>query len=146
MREGLADFDNLAAALVGAEIDGGANRGRAHVVGLLHGAEENLIGLVREGQQLIVIDLYDERDFVGVLARDGAEHPEGGSHGVAAAFDGQLDDVPAIKIIGILGEACSAGVLNALVDRQNREITCTAEPAVTKHALQICQHAKIAVR
>src|SRR5713226_10625124 len=72
--EGLADFDNLAAALVGAEIDGGANRGGAQVVGLLHGAKENLIGLIGEGQQLVVINLHDERDFVSILARDRAEH------------------------------------------------------------------------
>src|SRR2546427_2624577 len=48
--EGLADFHDLAAALVGAEIDGGANRGSAEVVGLLNGAEENLVGLIWEGQ------------------------------------------------------------------------------------------------
>ncbi len=146
VREGLADFDDLAAALVGAEIDGGADRRRAHVVGLLHGAEENLIGFVWKGQQLIVIDLYDERDFVGVLARDRAEHAEGGSHGVAAAFDGQLDDIPAVKVIGILGEARAAGVLDALVDGQDREIPRTAKPAVAEHPLEIGEYAEVAVR
>src|SRR5467141_2465133 len=105
-----------------------------------------MIGLVRERQQLIVIDLYDERDLVGVLARDGAEHTEGGSHRAAAAVDGQLDDVPAIKVIGILGETRAAGVLDALVDGQDREIARAAKAAVAKHALQICQYAKIAVR
>src|SRR6202158_5811140 len=76
LREGLADFHDLAAALVGTEIDGSADSGCAHIVGLLHGAEENLIGPVRVGQQLIVIYLYDEGNFGSVFARDGAEHTE----------------------------------------------------------------------
>src|SRR5260370_24256045 len=66
--EGLANFDDLAATLFGAEIDGGADGGSAEVVSLLDGAEENLIGLVREGQQLVVIHFHDERNFVVVLA------------------------------------------------------------------------------
>ncbi len=66
-----------------------------------------------------MIHLYDERDFVSVLARDRAEHAKRRSHGVAAALDGQFDDVSTIKVIGILGEACAAGVLDALVDRQD---------------------------
>jgi hypothetical protein len=114
--EGLADFDDLAAALFGAEIDGGADGGRAHVVGLLHGAEENLIGFVWESEQLIVIHFDDEGDFVGVLACDGAEDAEGGGYGVAAALDGQLDDVTAVEVVGIFREAGAPGVLDALVD------------------------------
>src|SRR5712692_7945132 len=39
VREGLADLHDLAATLVGTEIDGRANRGGAEVVGLLHSAE-----------------------------------------------------------------------------------------------------------
>src|SRR6266852_2716875 len=143
--EGLADFDDLAAALVGTEIDGGADGGSAEVVSLLHGAEENLIGFVREGEQLVVIHLHDEGDFVGVFARDGAEDAESGSHGVAAAFDGQLDDVAAVEIIGIFGEAGAAGVLDALVNGQDGEIAGAAEAAVAEEALEIGEDAYVAV-
>jgi hypothetical protein len=101
--EGLADFDDLAAGLVGAKIDGGANGGGAHVVGLFDGAEENLIGFVGEGEEFVVIDFHDEGNFVRVFASDGAEDAVGGSDCVAAAFDGKLDDVFAIEIVGILG-------------------------------------------
>src|SRR6266446_7422820 len=146
MGEGLTDFHDLAAALIGAEINGGANCGGAEVISLLHGAEENLIGFVRKRQQLVMIDLHDERDFVSVLARDGTEHAKGGSHGVAAAFDGQLDDVPAVEVIGILGEARAAGMLDALVDRQDGEIAGASEPAVAEQALEIREHAKVTVR
>src|SRR5260370_14388567 len=41
VRERVADFDDLAAALFGAEVNGRANRGSAEVVGLLPGAAEN---------------------------------------------------------------------------------------------------------
>src|SRR6266581_6066387 len=138
VREGLADFDDLASALIGSEIDGGANGGSTEVVGLLHGAEENLIGLVGKRQQFVVIHLHDEGNFVGVLARDRAEHAVSGGHGVAATFDGQLDDVAAVEIIGIFREARSAGVLDALVHGQNGEIAGAAEAAVAEHPLQIC--------
>src|SRR5713226_9401980 len=136
--EGLADVDNLAAALVGAEIDGGADGGSAEVVSLLHRSEKNLIGFVWVSEQLVVIHLHDEGDFVGVLARDGTQHAEGGGHGVAAALDGELNDVAAVEIIGILGEAGAAGVLDALVDGQYREVAGAVESAVAKHALKIC--------
>lgn len=48
--EGVADLDDLAAALFGAEINGGAHGGSAHVIRFLDRAEENLIGLVGEGK------------------------------------------------------------------------------------------------
>src|SRR5229473_7040587 len=136
--EGLANFDDLAATLFGAEINGGADGGRAHVVGLLDGAEENLIGLVREGEQLVVIHFHDEGDFVGVFAGDGAEDAEGGSHGVATAFDGELDDVAAVEVIGIFGEAGAARVFDALINGKNGEIAGAVETAVAEEALEIC--------
>src|SRR5882724_4107123 len=145
MREGLADFDDLAGALIGAEIDGGANGGGAEVVSLLHGAEEHLVEAIGEGEQLVVIHLHDERDFVGVLARDGAEHAESGSHSVAPTLDSQLDDVAAVEVIGIFREAGAAGMLDALVDGQDREIAGSAEAAVGEQALQIGEHADVAV-
>src|SRR5205823_14394576 len=43
VRESLADLDDLTRALVGAEIDGGANGGSAHEIGLMNGAEEHLV-------------------------------------------------------------------------------------------------------
>ena len=117
--ESLADLDDLARALVGTEIDGGADGSSAYVVGLLDGAEEHLVEAIGESKQLIVIDLHNERNFVSVLARDGAEHAERGSDGVTAAFNGQLDDVAAVEVIGVFCEARAAGVRDALVNGKN---------------------------
>ena len=66
-----------------------------------------------------MIHFHDERDFVSVLARDGAENTERGRDGVTAAFNGQLDDVAAVEIIRILRKARAAGMLDALVNRKN---------------------------
>ena len=63
--------------MIGTEIDRGADRGCAHVVRLLDGAEENLIGFVGIGEEFVVIELHEEGNFVGVLAGDRAENAKG---------------------------------------------------------------------
>ena len=105
VRESLADFDDLAIALIGAEIDGGADGDRAHVVSLLNAGENNLVGFVGVSEQFVVIELHEEGNLVRVLAGDRAEHAERGSYRVALAFDGQLDDIFAVEIIGILSRS-----------------------------------------
>src|SRR5256885_15230729 len=52
--ESLTDLDDLARALVGTEIDGGADGSSAHVVGLLNGAEEHLVKAIGVGEKFIV--------------------------------------------------------------------------------------------
>ena len=59
---------------------------------LLDRAEHDLVELVRIGQQLVVVDLDDERDLVRPVPRHRAEHAEGRGDRVAPALDGELDD------------------------------------------------------
>jgi hypothetical protein len=54
----------------------------------LDAAKKNFVGFVGEGEQFVVIDFYQEWNFVRVFAGDGAEHAERRGHGIAAAFDG----------------------------------------------------------
>ena len=143
--EGLADFDNLAATLLGAEINGGAHRGSAHVVGFLNGAKENLVGFIGIGEQLVVVEFYDERNFVGVLAGDGAQHAEGGGHGVAVAFHGELDDIFGVEIIGIFRKAGTSGMLDALIHRKNGQVAGVGQASAAEHALQVGDHANTAI-
>ncbi len=143
--EGEADFDDLAVAIGAAEIDGGAHGGGAHVPGHFYGAEEDLVGFVGIGEEFVVIDFYEEGNFVGVFARDGAEDAEGGGDGVAAALDGQLDDIFTVEVDGVFGEAGAGGVLDALIDGENGEIAGAAEAAVMEHAAEIGDDAGIAV-
>ena len=69
-----------------------------------------------------MIDLHNEWNFVRVLARDRAQNPERGCDCVAAALNGELNDIFAVEIVWILGKARAAGMLDALIDRKDREV------------------------
>ena len=97
------------------------------------------------GQEFVVIEFYEERNFVGVLAGDGAEDAEGGSDGVAATFHGELNDIFAVEVVGIFGEAGAGGVLDALVDGKDRQIAGAGEAAGVEHAMKVGEDARIAV-
>ena len=51
-----------------------------------------------------------------------AEHAERRRHGVAAAFDRQLHDVLGIEVHRVRRERRAGGVLDALIDRQDRHV------------------------
>ena len=101
--EGQADLVDLAIALIAAEIDGGTDGGAAHIPSHFDVAEKNFVELVGISEKFVVIELYDEGDFVGVFAGDRAQDPEGGGDGVTLAFDGKFDDIFAVEIQRILG-------------------------------------------
>src|ERR1035438_4834822 len=143
--EGLAYFDDLAVALLGAEIDRGTDRGSTHVIGFLHGAEENLVELVGISEQFVVIQFDEEGNFVRVFPRHRAEYAEGRSDSVTAPFDGELHDIFAVEIIRVLGKTGPGGMLNALINGKNGKISSAAEAAMEEEAIQIVQYAQIAV-
>ena len=97
----LGNLGDLPRRFVRAKIDRRADRDRAHIVRLLDRAEHHLVEFVRIGQQLVVIDFHDERDLVRVFAGDRAQHAKGRGHGVAAALDGELDDIFGVEILRI---------------------------------------------
>jgi hypothetical protein len=90
--------------------------------------------------------IFDERDAVRVLAGHGAEHAQGGCHRVAAPLDRQLDDVPGVEVLGVGREGSGAGVLDALVDRQDRDVAGAGEAAGAIYALQVDEHLRLAIR
>ena len=89
--------------------------------------------MVGVGEELVVIELADEGDLVRVLARHRAEHAEGRRDRVAASFDRELDDVLAVEVDRVRREGRPRGVLDALVDGQDREVPGAREPAVVEH-------------
>ena len=143
--EGLAHLLDLAGGLVGPEVDGGADPGRPHVVRLVDGAEHDLVELVGVGQQLVVVELDDEGDAVGVAPRHRAQHPEGGRHRVAPALDGQLDDVLRVEVARVRREGRRGGVLDALVDREDRHVAGATQAPVVVERLEAAQHLRRAV-
>ena len=59
---------------------------------------------------------------------------------VAATFDGQLDDVLRIEVLGVGRERRRRRVLDALVDGQDRHVTRVGEAAGAEQALEVAQH------
>ena len=55
---------------------------------------------------------------------------------VAAALDRQLHDVLGIEVLRVGRERRAGGMLDALVDRQDRDVAGAAEPAVIEQRLQ----------
>ena len=70
------------------------------------------------------------------------EHAERRGDGVAAALDRELDDVLGVEVLRVGREARPGGVLDALVDWQDRHVPRAAEPAVVDHELEVPQHAR----
>ena len=104
------------------EVDRRADGDAPHVTRLLDLREHDLVELVRVGQELVVVDLEEERDLVRVLPRDGAEDAERRGDGVAAPLDRGLHDPLRVEADGVLREAGAGRVLDPLVDREDREV------------------------
>jgi hypothetical protein len=141
-RERLGRFLDLAARFLGPEVNRCAHGDRAHVPGLLDVAEVNLVVGVGIGKQLVVVQLHDEWDLVRVLAGHGAQHAQRRSHGVAAALDRQPDDVLRVEVNRIGRETRPRRMLDALIDRQDRNVAGSGEAAVIENPRQTAQHAR----
>jgi hypothetical protein len=92
-----------------------------------------------------VVELHDEGDLVGVLARDAAEHAERRGDAVAAALDGQPDDVLRVEEIRVGREGGAGGMLDALVHRQQRKVAAAGQAAVVEQRGEVAQHRRLAV-
>ena len=75
----------------------------------------------------------DKRDFVRVFSGDRAENAVGRSDGVAAAFDGEFDDIFRIEKFRIRRKTRACRMFDALIDGQNRKIT---------RSRQVCRYQK----
>ena len=65
------------------------------------------------------------------------EHAERRGDAVAAAFDGELDDVLGIEVDRVGREARARRVLDALVDRQDRDIARAGQAPVFRIAWKL---------
>ena len=92
-----------------------------------------------------MVQFNQKRNFVRVLARDGAEHAERGGHRVAPTLDGELDDVLRIEVFGIRREAGAGGMFDSLVHRQDGQITSAGQPPMIEKLGQAAQHRRRAV-
>jgi hypothetical protein len=119
---GLGDLDNLAVRVVAAKVDGGADGGGPQLGSASNDAEEDLLLAIGVGEQLVVVDLHDEGDLVGVPAGDGPEDAKGRGAGVAPALERRLDDVLGVEVRRVGRERGGRGMLDALVDGQDGQV------------------------
>jgi hypothetical protein len=54
--------------------------------------------LIRKGEQFIVIEFHDERDFMSILTRNYAQDTQRGGNSIAACFERQLNNVFWVKV------------------------------------------------
>ncbi len=137
--EGARDLDDLAVALLRAEVDRRADGRRAQLVGPLRRGEHRLVVLGRVREQLVVVQLDDERELVRPLAADRAHHADRRRERVAAALDGELDQVLGVEVDRVGRERRRSRVLDALVDGQDRVVARARQPPGVQHPLEVAQ-------
>ena len=74
-----------------------------------------------------MVNLNHERNFVSVATRDAAEYTESRTDGVTATFDGELHDIFTVEVNRVLSERSTRGVLDALVNWENGNVTGVSE-------------------
>ena len=93
-----------------------------------------------------MVNLNHERNFVSVAARDAAEYTESRTDGVTATFDGELHDIFTVEINRVLSERSTGGVFDALVNRENGNVTGVREATRTVEALEVGENTVAAIR
>ena len=97
----------LAIAFRAPEVDGGPDRDRTEIERLADRGEDHLVVRIRVMQEIVVIQLHQERDLVRVAAGDCAEGPERRGEGRAIGFDRELAEVRRVEVSRVLRKAGS---------------------------------------
>src|SRR5580658_7326040 len=134
----------LAVAFRTAPIDCCPDGYRTHVPGRFDGAEEGLVIPVRQAEEFVMIDLYDEGDSVGIFTGHDVKYPKSGRDGVTTGFDRQLDDVLGVKIDRVGREGSTCAMFDPLVDGEDRQIAGVGQPAVADQDLDASQYLVVA--
>ena len=138
--KGFADFLNLTRRLRRSKVDSCANGNSTQIPGLLNRAIHDLIVCFRVAKKLIVVELNDEWNFVCVLARHHAKDAKCRCDRIAAAGDSQIDNVFRIEIDRIRREGSGGGVLNALVNWQDRKVSRVCQTPCAIELLKATQN------
>lgn len=145
MMKSLGHLDDFVAGILTAKIDGGTHCRSTHVIGFLDGAEHDFASNVRIGQELVMVDLHQEGNVVGVFAGDGTKDAKGGGDGIAASLDGEFHDVLGIEVDWILCKAGAGGVFDTLVNRKDGKVAGICQASGAVHALKVGQDAGIPI-
>src|SRR6266571_9323040 len=124
-------------------IDGEPHRHTAEPQRVAHAAGERRDGVLLLIEDIVVVQLQDQRDLARELRRTRLQEPERRGVGVAASLDRQLEVVPGIVARRIDREAPSRAVLEALVHRKNQAFAGPLQRTVVQNARQVRLHAGV---
>src|SRR5438552_1836210 len=142
-------FPDLAGLLVHAlavrrpGIDGEPHRHAAEPQRVAHAARDRRRRVLVLMEDIMVVQLQDQRNLPRELRRARLQEPERRSVGVAAGLDRQLEVVPGIVTRRVDREAPGRAVLEALVHRQNQTFSGPLERTVVQNARQVRLHAGV---
>src|SRR5712692_4933040 len=86
-----------------------------------------------------MIDFDDEGNLVSIFSSDTAEHAERRGNTIASAVDRQLYNVAGVEILWVRRKRSARRMLNALIDRQDRNVSRARQPPVIQQRLQRTQ-------
>src|SRR5476649_1696342 len=115
--KGGGNLFNLPARLLRAEINSRDDGDCDQVESLINTGIQGMIVLSEIAQSLVMINLDQERDTVGITASNRRQHTVSGGDAITACLYCQFDDIFWIKILGINGKGRAGGVLDALIHR-----------------------------
>src|SRR5256712_6766574 len=142
-------FPDLAGLLVHAlpvrrsGIDGEPYRHAAEPQRVPHAARDRRRRVLLLVEDIVVVQLQDQRNLARELRRARLQEPERRSVGVAAGLDRQLEVVSGIVARRIDREAPGRAVLEALVHRQNQAFAGPLQRTVVQNARQGRLHAGV---
>src|ERR1700743_3584204 len=128
--ERLRYFNYLVVRIFRTKIYGSTHSSGAQVPGVFNGAKWYLFIFCRIGHELVMVYFNQKRNLMRILSGHDGQITKRSSHRVAAGLNSQLDDIFRVEVKRVFGKRCTRGMLNTLVDRQYRYITCTAQPAM----------------
>ncbi|MNQ97621.1 hypothetical protein D3C85_1132770 [compost metagenome] len=114
--ESLRDCNDLTIGFCRSEIDGRTYGHRSKIPGFLYRAKHNLVILIGIAEQFIMIQFYNERDFMSIFSRHHTEASNCACYCITAPLNGQVNNVTRIKIHRVCTKRGTGTVFNTLVD------------------------------
>src|SRR5438309_7151596 len=142
-------FPDLAGLLVHAlavrrsGIDGEPHRHTAEPQRVAHAARDRRRRVLLLIEDIVVVQLQDQRNLARELRRTRLQEPEPRGRGGAAGLDRQLEVVPGIAAWRLDREAPGRAMLEALVHRQNQTFAGPLQRTVVQNARQVRLHAGV---
>src|SRR5205814_4630447 len=127
--------------MLGARIDREADGHAAQAQRVAHRAGDGLVGILLFEEDVVIVELEDERHTARELAGARLQEAERRRVRVAAGLDGELEVVARIVRRRVDREAARRAVLDALVHRQDHELARAGQRAGGEQTREVRQRA-----